>query len=45
MRGISFAIVVDALDLLAYDNGIFDIAAAVAGFILLFSRFVPKKVG
>lgn len=31
---IPFAVVVDALDLLAYDNGMFDIAAAVAGFIL-----------
>ncbi len=31
---IPFAIVVDALDLLAFDNGFFDVFAAVAGFIL-----------
>ena len=29
-----FAIIVDALDLLAYDNGYFDIAAAISGFVL-----------
>jgi|SRR3989344_7648846 len=31
---IPFAIVVDALDLLAFDNGFFDVFAAIAGFIL-----------
>ncbi len=31
---IPLAIVVDALDLLAFDNGYFDIAAALSGFVL-----------
>ena len=29
-----FAIIVDALDLLAYNNGFYDIAAAILGFVL-----------
>lgn len=29
-----FAIIVDALDLLSYDNGFYDIGAAIAGFVL-----------